>query len=256
MLQQNKPLTSSLMEAHTPLAAALLMTGCRQSRPVDSYGKPFSEFTDSDIASQGSLNHSGMSYSTSPSSYDNKNHPLNLLEEYQCRDSVCLSNRSHYYSGVMHTSSPDEMALFVASYLHQLRLTFGTDLTLDQAIRICEGQWDTPDPKPTHDQMGKDSFVSNLSSPSMSYTSSQSSGSATRQSTPSGRIYFRSTAVTQTDHEIFQDGGRLKVRCHEGTCSGNVLMKDNYARHVREHHRGGKRKAGGSSIRRVNSVMK
>lgn len=247
------------MEAHTPLAATLLMTGCRQARPVDSYGKPFSEFTDSDIPSQGSFHHPGMSYSTSPSSlsYDNKNHPLNLLEENQCHDSVCLSNdHSHHYSGAIHTSLPDETALFVASYLHQLRLTFGTDMTLDQAIRICGGQWDTPDPKPTHGQMGKDNFVSNLSSPSMSYTSSQSSGSATRQSTPSGRIYFRSSAVTQTDHEIFQDGGRLKVRCHEGTCSGNVLMKDNYARHVREHHRGGKRKAGGSSIRRVNSGMK
>lgn len=44
----------------------------------------------------------------------------------------------------MHTSLPDETALFVASYLHQLRLTFGTDMTLDQAIRICGGQWDTP----------------------------------------------------------------------------------------------------------------
>ncbi|KAG1763054.1 hypothetical protein EDD22DRAFT_889022, partial [Suillus occidentalis] len=232
--QQNKPPTSSLMEAHTPLAAALLMTGCRQTRPVDSYGKPFSEFTDSDIASEGSLDRSGTSHFTSPTS---------------------LSNYSHHYSGVMHTSLPDETALFVASYLHQLRLTFGTDMTLDQAIRICDGQWDTLDPKPTHDQMGKDSFVSNLSSPSMSYISSRSSGSATRQSTPSGRIYFRSSAVTQTDHEIFQDGGRLKVRCHEGTCSGNVLMKDNYARHVREHHLGGKRRAGGSSIRRVNSGM-
>ncbi|KAG2101530.1 hypothetical protein BD769DRAFT_186902 [Suillus cothurnatus] len=156
----------------------------------------------------------------------------------------------------MHVSLPDETALFVANYLHQLRLTFGTDMTLDQVIRICSGQRDTADPKSTHGQMGRDDFVSNLSSPSMSYTGAQSSGSATRQSTPSGRAYFRSGVVTRTNHEIFQDGGRLKVRCHEGPCSGNVLMKDNYARHVREHHLGGKRKAGGSSIRRVDPGMK
>lgn len=215
---------------------------------------------DSNIESQGSLNNPGMSYSTSPSSpsYDHSHYPLNLLEENQCHDSVCLSNdHSHHYSGVMHASLLDETALFVANYLHQLRLTFGTDMTLDQAIRICGGQWDIPaDPEPTHGHMGKDDFVSNLSSSSTSYTSAQSSRSATRQSTPSGKVYFRSSAVTQTDHEIFRDGGRLKVRCHEGPCSGNVLMKDNYARHVREHHLGGKRKAGGSSIRRVNPGLK
>jgi hypothetical protein len=112
------------------------------------------------------------------------------------------------------------------------------------------------DPKPTHGQMDNDDIISNISSPSTSYTGSQYSRPATRQSTSSERIYFRSSAVTQTDHEIFRDGGRLKVRCHEGTCSGNLLMKDNYARHVREHHLGGKRKAGGSSTRRVNPGMK
>ncbi|KAG1822639.1 uncharacterized protein BJ212DRAFT_817567 [Suillus subaureus] len=244
------------METHTPLAAALLMTGCRQARPIDSYEKPFFEFTDSSIASQGSLNHSGMNYSTSPLSYDNNHHPLNLLEN-QCHNSVCLSDHhSHHYSGVTHVSLPDETSLFVANYLCQLRLTFGTDMTLDQAIRVCGGQCDTPDAKPTHGQAGRDVFVSNLSSPSMSYTGAQSNRSATRQSTPNERAYFRSSAVTQTNHEIFRDGGRLKVRCHEGPCSGNVLMKDNYARHVREHHLGGKRKAGGSSIRRVNPGMK
>ncbi|KAG2365129.1 hypothetical protein BDR07DRAFT_1399931 [Suillus spraguei] len=103
--------------------------------------------------------------------------------------------------------------------------------------------------------MGKDDFVSNLCSPSTRHTGTQSSRSSICQSTPSGRVYFRSSAVTQTNHEIFQDGGRLKVKCYESPCSGNVLMKDNYARHVREHHLGGKRKAGGSSIRRVNPGM-
>ncbi|KAG1879251.1 hypothetical protein F4604DRAFT_561695 [Suillus subluteus] len=246
------------MEAHTPLAAALLMTGCRQAHPIDSYRELFPEFTDSNIASQSSLNHSGMSYSTSQSSYVNNHHPLNLLEGNQCRDSVSnlLKGHSHHYSGVMHASLPDETALLVANYLHQLRLRFGTDMTLDQAIRICGGQWDTPDPKPMHSQMGRDDLVSNVSSPSTSYTGAQSSRSATRQSTPSGRAHFRSSAVTRTNHEIFRDGSRLKVRCHEGPCSGNVLMKDNYARHVREHHLGGKRKAGGSSTRRVNPGMK
>ncbi|KAG2034584.1 hypothetical protein BDR03DRAFT_599543 [Suillus americanus] len=244
--------------SHTPLAAAFPMTGCRQAHPIDSYEEPFPEFTDSNIASQGSLNHSGMSYSTSPSSYDN-HHPLNLSEENQCRDSVCLLNGdSPHYSGVMHASLPNETSLFVANYLHQLRLTIGTDMTLDQAIQICVcgGQLDTPDPKPTHGQMGRDDLVSNISSPSTSYTGGQFSRSATRQSTPSGRAYFRSSAVTRVNHEIFRDGSRLKVRCHEGPCSGNVLMKDNYARHVREHHLGGKRKAGGSSIRRVIPGMK
>lgn len=74
-----------------------------------------------------------------------------------------------------------------------------------------------PDPKPTHAQMGRDHFVSNYSSPSTSVQSSRS----TRQSTPSDRVYFRSGAIAQTDHEIFQDGGRLKVKCYEGSCSGN-----------------------------------
>ncbi|KAG1751035.1 hypothetical protein EDB19DRAFT_1674589, partial [Suillus lakei] len=246
------------MEARTPLAAVSLMTGCRQARPIDSYGEPFSEFTDSDIPGQGSLNNSGMSYSTSqPSfSYDNSHHPLNLVEENQSHGSVCLSNvHSHHVSGVTHASLPDETALFVANYLHQLRMTFGTDMTLDQAIRMCDGRWDTPDTHSVHRQMGRDDFFSNISSPSMSHTGSQSSGSQTRQSTPSGGVYFRSSAVTETAHEIFRDGGRIKVRCHEGLCSGNVLMKDNYARHVREHHLGGKRKAGGSSKRRVNPGM-
>jgi hypothetical protein len=41
-------------------------------------------------------------------------------------------------SGVMHVTLPDKTALFVASYLHQLRVIHGMDLTIDQAIWICE----------------------------------------------------------------------------------------------------------------------
>lgn len=248
-------LSPPIMEARsTPLAAEFPMPGCRQVCLIDSPG-PFPEFMDSDIVGPGLLNHSDMSYqdSTSPPSYYNNHHPLNSLEENTCPDSDCLSNdHSHHYSGTMRASLPDETALFVANYLHQLRLKFGMDMTLDRAIQICIGQWDTPDPKPTHAQMGRDHFVSNYSSPS---TSVQSSGS-TRQSIPSDRVYFRSGAIAQTDHEIFQDGGRLKVRCYEGSCSGNALMKDNFVRHVREHHLGRKRKTGGSSIQRVNLGMK
>ncbi|KAG2065784.1 hypothetical protein BDR04DRAFT_137060 [Suillus decipiens] len=132
------------MEAHTPLDAASLMTGCRRICPIDSHGEPFSEFTDPNIANQGSLNYSGMSYSTYPG-YDDNYHPLNLLEN-QCHESACMLNdHSYHNSGVIHASSPGETqtALFVANYLHQLRLSFGTDMTLDQAIRICSGQWDT-----------------------------------------------------------------------------------------------------------------
>ncbi|KAG1898229.1 uncharacterized protein F5891DRAFT_1239840 [Suillus fuscotomentosus] len=201
------------MEARsTPLAAEFPMPGCRQVCLIDSPG-PFPEFMDSDIVGPGLLSHSDMSYqdSTSPPSLSN--------------------DHSHHYSGTMRASLPDETALFVANYLHQLRLKFGMDMTLDRAIQICIGQWDTPDPKPTHAQMGRDHFVSNYSSPSTSVQSSRS----TRQSIPSDRVYFRSGAIAQTDHEIFQDGGRLKVRCYEGSCSGNALMKDNFVR----HHYGG-----------------
>ncbi|KAG1873281.1 hypothetical protein C8R48DRAFT_669882 [Suillus tomentosus] len=199
------------MEARsTPLAAEFPMPGCRQACLIDS-SRPFPEFADSDIVGPGSLNHSGMSYHDSAS-------PPSLSNDH-----------SHHYSGTMRASLPDETALFVANYLHQLRLKFGMDMTLDRAIQICIGQWDTPDPKPTHAQMGRDHLVSNYSSPSTSVQSSRS----TRQSTPSDRVYFRSGAIAQTDHEIFQDGGRLKVRCYEGSCSGNALMKDNFVRHLR-----------------------
>ncbi|KAG1797875.1 uncharacterized protein HD556DRAFT_247374 [Suillus plorans] len=135
------------MEARsTPLAAEFPMPGCRQACLIDSSG-PFPEFTDSDIMGPGSLNHSGMSYhdSTSPPSYCDNHHPLNSLEENPCPDSDCLSNdHSHHYSGTMRASLPDETALFVANYLHQLGLKFGMDMTLDRVIQICIGQWDTP----------------------------------------------------------------------------------------------------------------
>jgi hypothetical protein len=38
----------------------------------------------------------------------------------------------------MHATLPDKTALFVASYLHQLRVIHGMNLTIDQAIWICE----------------------------------------------------------------------------------------------------------------------
>ncbi|KAG2131820.1 hypothetical protein DEU56DRAFT_452399 [Suillus clintonianus] len=242
------------MEPHTPLTAALLMTGRRRALPIDSYGEPFTELTDSNIPSQGSLNGLDMNHSTFSTSlsYDNNYRPLDLLEPSQTHGTTHLSKiHSHHDCGITDASSLDETALFVANYLHQMRLTFGTGMTVDQAIRICSGQWDTPDPDPMHGQMGIDEFGSNISSPSTSHTGSQSSRSATRQSSPSERASFRSSAVMQTDHEIFRDNDRIKVRCLEGPCNGNVLMKDNYARHVREHHFGCKRKVGGSSRRGV-----
>ncbi|KAG0704819.1 hypothetical protein DFH29DRAFT_909955 [Suillus ampliporus] len=108
------------------------------------------------------------------------------------------------------------------------------------------------DLNPVYGQMGRDEFSVNISSPSTSYAGSQSSRSSTSQPRLSGRVSFRSNVVRQTNHKIFRDGGRTKVRCLEGPCSGNVLLKDNYARHVRERHLGGTRKTGGSFRRGVD----
>jgi len=51
-----------------------------------------------------------------------------------------ISPYTHPDGSVMPPSLPDfGTALFVANYLHQLRVTRGMDLTLDQAIQICSG---------------------------------------------------------------------------------------------------------------------
>lgn len=174
-------------------------------------------------------------------------------------------------SGAVHASLPDKTALFVANYLHQLRVIHGMDMTLDQAIGICGGQLDIPggyfhfpflyvntltpylvaDQNPMHDQYFADTDV-----PSTSHADSQFSKSDTHEVTLSGKVPFISNAVMKTSrplikHEIFRDGSRAKVRCLEGRCNGRELMKENYARHVRELHLGEKRRAGGHIRRGV-----
>lgn len=49
--------------------------------------------------------------------------------------------RVHFHtdSGAIHTSLPDG-----TSHLHQLHIIHGMNMTLDQAIQMCGGQWDIP----------------------------------------------------------------------------------------------------------------
>ncbi|KAG0704820.1 hypothetical protein DFH29DRAFT_997307 [Suillus ampliporus] len=253
--------------------AAFLTPEYGQAHATDPHEELFAEFSNS--PRQDFFNASDMDYFTTPQNVEhyNNHQPLDFLKkihshgpaqwailfspENSAKEKDRLFNvHSHRDRDVIHTSLPDETALFVANYRHHWRETYDTEATIDQAIRICGGQRDTPDPNPTHGEIERDEFPVNVSSSSTSYTGSQSSRSATRRPRPSGRVSFRSSAVIQTDHEIFRDGGRMKVRCLESPCSGNVLMKDNYARHVRERHLGGKRKAGGSCRRGIRPGLK
>lgn len=102
--------------------------------------------------------------------------------------------------------------------------------------------------------MGRAECLVNFGAPSSSYTDPRFSNPETCELAPNGTVPFRSGAIVKTGrpkHEIFREDGRTKVRCHEGRCRGRVLMKENYARHVRERHLGEKRKAGGHYKRRV-----
>lgn len=50
------------------------------------------------------------------------------------------ASRVHFHdSDAIHTSLPGE-----TSYPHQLHVIHGMDMTLDQAIQMCGGQWDIP----------------------------------------------------------------------------------------------------------------
>lgn len=109
-------------------------------------------------------------------------------------------------------------------------------------------------PDPMHDQMGRAECLVNFDAPSSSYTDPRSSNPETCELALSGTVPFRFGTIVKTGrpkHEIFRDGGRTKVRCHEGRCKGRVLMRENYSRHVRELHLGEKRKIGGHYRRRV-----
>ncbi|OAX40727.1 hypothetical protein K503DRAFT_768324 [Rhizopogon vinicolor AM-OR11-026] len=193
----------------------------------------FSEIMDSDNASQGFLNSSGMDHLTSPYNifdYSNNHPSLELLERNPSHGSAHPPRvQLHPDSGVMRASLPGRTALFVAN---------GMDVAIDPAIRICDGQWDIPvaNANPMYNQMGRAECLVNISALSTSYADPRSSTSET----------------ARPKYEIFRDGGRTKVRCHEGRCSGRrVLMKENYARHVRELHLGEKRKTRGHCRRGV-----
>ncbi|KAG1743217.1 uncharacterized protein EDB91DRAFT_1126289 [Suillus paluster] len=228
-MDQNRPTDQFiLMAAHAP-SSVTLTTEYGRAHAADPHEEPFAEFPGPNAASQGFLN-SGMGYFTSPQSlaYCDNHYLLNLMEQNYAHGSAhhafllpgkstkeldgLSKTHSYYDSGVMRTSLQDEAALFVPYHRHQWRETYGTEATMNQAIRMCEGQRDTPDPNLLYSQMGRDELSVNISSSSTSHTGSQSSRSATHRLRYSGRA-FRSKAVRQINHRIFPDGDRMKRQC-------------------------------------------